>query len=229
MGGSREYAAAVLRPLVEQLLEVAAITAGMSVLDVRPPSADLIRALPPSTAVAVTDDEAAATTLRDELRAARAEARVVTAPLAALPFDTGAFDAVLSLFGLTGSHGGAVALAELARVGRRAIVVVWDGGATLENALRAALSAVTGTAPASLVRALEPPAAPGWSRQQLADVARFDSVARLVSALTEQHDLDVEAMQRAALVAHMESSLAAFTGADGTLRVPLRATALAMR
>lgn len=225
MGGSRVYAAAVLRPLVEQLVGIAGVTTGMTVLDVCPPSADLIRALAPATVVALTDDEAAAATLREELHAAGAPATVVTAPLTALPFPPGAFDIALSLLGVTASHGGTAALGEIVRVARRTTVVVWDGGATPENALVNALREVTGAQPAALVLALQPPPAPGWSRLELADVARFDSVAQLVSALSEQHGLTL-AGDHAAVMARMESSLAAFTTADGTLRVPVRAIAL---
>lgn len=232
MSGSRVYAATVLRPLAEQLIVLEAIGSGMTVLDVLAGSGRLTRelaaAVAPAAVVAVEDDPARAAALRTELAAERLPATVVVAAPGTLPFESGGLDIAVALLGITAARGGTALLAEMQRVARRGAAVVWDGAATAENALLDAWLAVTGHPPAALSGALTapPPPSPTWRRQPLADVARFDSVAQLVAALSEHHGLTTPADLAAALEPHLHAALARYIAADGTLRLPIRATVL---
>lgn len=209
---SRALAVAVHRPLAEQLVAVAALRGGESVLELTAGDGELGRAL----------------RARDATIALTVVGVVEREPLH-LPFADGAFDAALSLLALDGGDTLPAALHEVARVARRARIVVWEDGAVHENALRAAwLDAAEAETPP--VRGPVAPAAPppGWSRGALADVARFDSARQLMTALLGERCADIDAPTMAALLARFEERLAEHIAADGTLRIPVRAGVLAL-
>lgn len=224
------YDAAVLDPLAEQLTDIAGISAGMRVVDVLAGSGRLTRRLvgcvgPLGRVTAVADIDGAAE-LRDELRAARVNAEVVDASATELPFADGSFDAALSVLGITATCGGVAALQEMARVARRVIVLAPRRG-VLEDALLAALSAGFGDTPAQLLAAWEPPPLPvGWAAQAVSDVARFDSATQLLRAVLETCGQSLSQRGAHSVDAALATTLAAYTGADGTVRVPVQATVM---
>jgi hypothetical protein len=63
-----------------------------------------------------------------------------------------------------------------------------------------------------------------WSRRTLADVARFDGVDQLWMALVVERNVPVPAGAEAPMRARLTHHLSAFTAADGTMRIPVRAT-----
>jgi SAM-dependent methyltransferase len=227
---SRVYDAAVLDPLAEQLVDLAVITTGMRVVDVLAGSGRLtrrlVRCVGPLGRVTAVQDIDSAGELGDELRSARVDADVVDAPLTALPFADSSFDAALSLLGITAARGGVGALEETARVARRVIVLA-PRRAVMEDALLAALSAGMGDAPVHLLARWEPPLLPvGWTSHLITDVARFDSVSQLLRAMLEHVGLSLPQDATQHVLAPLADALAAYAGADGTLRVPVHATAM---
>jgi SAM-dependent methyltransferase len=229
-GWSRVYDVAVLDPLAEQLTDIAGISAGMRVVDALAGSGRLTRRLVGSVGplgrVTAVEDMETAGELRDELHAARVDADVADAPLTALPYADGSFDAALSLLGITATRGGAGALAEMARIARRVIVLAPRRG-VMEDALLAALNAGIDDEPAHLLARWEPPPLPvGWTSHVITDVARFDSVTQLLRAAVEHAGLSLPQDATHAVRAQLTSALAAYAGADGTLRVPLQATVM---
>jgi SAM-dependent methyltransferase len=227
---SRVYDAAVLDPLAEQLTDLAGISAGMRVVDVLAGSGRLTRRLArcvgPLGRVTAVEDIDSASELRDELHAARVGADVVEASPDTLPFADGSFDAALSLLGITATRGGVAALEEMARVASRVTVLAPRRG-VMEDALLAALRAGFGDAPAQLLAAWEPPPLlAGWTAQSVTDVARFDSVSQLLRAVLETCELSLSQHAAHSVDAALATALATYTGADGTVRIPVQATAI---
>jgi SAM-dependent methyltransferase len=220
-------AVAVYRPLAEQLLAVAAPRPGESVLEVSGGDGEVSRRLagaasgPLPTVVVATD--ALARALGEAIVPLTGPA--VVAPAWQLPFGDGDFDLAVSLLAVAGSERTGQALAELARVARRAEVVVWTDGATHENALRDAWRELgaPGAVPATLMTAATPP---GWTESELADVARFDGIGQLWAGLVTERGITVPAALATALKERLAENVAAFTAADGTMRIPVRATLL---
>ena len=120
-------------------------------------------------------------------------------------------------------------LPQLGVVARRVLVAVSGGGATYDNALRTAWREVTGAELAALPPT-DPVVAPaGWRQRRLSDVARFDGIDQLLIALTEERGIEVPSEQRAALRERLGREVAAFTSADGTMRIPVHATLVERR
>lgn len=108
-----------------------------------------------------------------------------------------------------------------------ALVMVWDGGATHENAVLHAWSEVCGEALPELARCAGTVAAPsGWTTSRVIDVVRFDSVAQLRQALVDERGIVPPPPASAALTDRIAHHLRAYEAADGTLRIPVRATLL---
>ena len=220
-------AVAVYRPLAEQLVAVAAPRPGESVLEVSAGDGEVSRRLagaasePPATVVVATD--ALARALGEAIVSLTAPA--VVAPAWQLPFGDGDFDLAVSLLAVVGGERTGQAFAELARVARRTEVVVWTDGATHENALRDAWRELgaPGALPATLMTAATPP---GWTESELADVARFDGIGQLWAGLVTERGVAVPAAVARALQERLAENVAAFTAADGTMRIPVRATLL---
>lgn len=222
----------MLDPLAEQLVDAAAITPGMRVVDVLAWWGMLtsrLRAAAGADAevVAVEDGDEAVRLLHDELRSARVAAEVVTASPLALPFDDGHFDVALSLLRIGAWEGGVDALREMERVSTRSVVAVARGSpAEPEDVLAQAWRDVTGNVPDQLQVAppLERPS--GWTARRISDVARFDGEAQLWTVLIDELDLTVAEPVAASLRARWRELLVRFEGADGTLRVPVHMTLL---
>lgn len=214
----RTLAVAVHRPLAEQLVDVAALHDNERVLEVCAGDGELTRRLRERCAGAAVVVEVV-----DRAQPQRG-------PLS-LAFAPASFDVALSLLALESGDDLADDLGELARVAQRARVVVWADGAAHEDALHSAWLDAGGSDESAPVRGPVPPAAlpPGWSRTVLADVARFDSAAQLWAALTIERGVDVPAGRARVLRERFAHHLAPFTAADGTLRVPVRASLLALR
>ena len=220
-------AVAVYRPLAEQLVAVAAPGPGDRVVEVSAGDGEVIRRLagaasqPLPTVLVATDARARA--LGEAI--APLQAVVVVARAWDLPFGDAEFDLAVSLLAVAGPERAGQALAELARVARRVEVVVWTDGATHENALRDAWRELgaPGALPATLMTTATPP---GWSQSELADVARFDGIGQLWAGLVTERGITVPAALATALKERLAEKVAAFTAADGTMRIPVRATLL---
>jgi hypothetical protein len=220
-------AVAVYRPLAEQLLAVASPGPGERVLELSAGDGEVSRRLagaasgPLPTVVVATGARARA--LGEAIAPLETDTHVASAWH--LPFRDGGFDLAVSLLAVAGAERAGQALAELARVARRVEVVVWTDGATHENALRAAWRQLgaPGALPATMLTAATPP---GWSQSELADVARFDGIGQLWAGLVTERGVAVPAAMATALQGRLAENLAAFTAADGTMRIPVRARLL---
>jgi hypothetical protein len=166
---------------------------------------------------------ARARALGEAIAPLEADMRVVSA--VQLPFGHWEFDLAVSLLTVAGAERAGRALAELARVARRVAVVVWTDGATHENALCDAWRELgaPGALPDTMLTAATPP---GWSGSELADVARFDGIGQLWAGLVTERGVAVPAAMATALQERLAENVAAFTAADGTMRIPVRATLL---
>ncbi|HWF57823.1 MAG TPA: hypothetical protein VG520_05685 [Candidatus Dormibacteraeota bacterium] len=194
-------ARAVYRPLAEQLAAAAAIRAGERVLELSAGDGELTPHL---------------------LAAAGASPVVMITPAGTLASADRTFDIAVSLLAIDADPTMRPALDELARVAHRARVVVWAGGATHENALRDALLAPAATSPP-----VRPP--PGWTQTTLADVARFDGITQLWLALVGERGVEMVPPREHAVRERLQERVARFTAADGTMRIPVRATLLSLR
>jgi hypothetical protein len=220
-------AVAVYRPLAEQLMVMAAPAPGERVLELSSGDGELSRRLGGAASGAlptvVVASDARARALGEAI--APLEAVAVVAPPWQLPFDDWEFDLAVSLLGVAGAERAGQALAEVVRVARRVAVVVWTDGATHENALGAAWRELgaPGELPDTMLTAATPP---GWSGTELADVARFDGIVQLWAGLVTERGVAVPAAMVTALQERLAENVAAFTAADGTMRIPVRATLL---
>ncbi len=134
------------------------------------------------------------------------------------------FDLAVSLMAIDAQDELQAVLPQLDVVARRVLVAVFGGGATYDNALRTAWREVTGVELEELpsTDAVTTPAR--WRQRRLSDVARFDGVDQLVIALTAERGIDVAPGDCAALRERLSAELAAFTAADGTMRIPVHVT-----
>jgi hypothetical protein len=222
----RTLSAAVLRPLAEQVAGVAAIGAGERVLELSAGDGELtVRLLSTPDAqplTVVVADVHAAGSVRDAV--GPSPIHLVIAPAWQLPFADNTFDLALSLLAIHPGTMLAATLTELARVARRAHVAVWTDGATYENALRDAWRDVRGEA--AHTTAVPIPPLLGWTQRALADVARFDGIAQLWLALITERGSEVPANHERDLRTRLEQHVSQHTAADGTMRIPVRATLL---
>jgi SAM-dependent methyltransferase len=231
MGLSALYLTALLGPLAEQLVEVAGVAPGMRVVDVLGGAGILTRRVAATvghggTVVTVVDDAAAARALARDLRESRTTASVIVASAAALPFDDRQFDAAVSLLRLSGP-GGAAGLREMERVAdHAAAVVTGDVRALPEDLLARAWQEVIGDVPPGLrpAPAVLPPE--GWTSAPIVDVVRFDSATQLMRSLCDHLAVEVPRDSAAAVSRRFHEGVAAFQGADGTLRIPIEVTLL---
>jgi SAM-dependent methyltransferase len=114
-----------------------------------------------------------------------------------------------------------------------AAVMTWDAGTPLhERALVDALHGVLGMTSPFLTRCLahpDPQHAEGWEAVAVHDVVRFDGIAMYWAAMVTERPLAVELAQQPsdavqALRAACQRALEPCTAADGTMRIPVRAT-----
>jgi hypothetical protein len=231
MGLSALYLTALLGPLAEQLVEAAGVAPGMRVVEVLGGAGILTRRLAATvggsgTVVTVVADDAAARALTRDLRESRTTASVIVARVAALPFDDRQFDAALSLLRLAGP-GGDADLGEMERVADHAAAVVTsDVRALPEDLLARTWQAVIGDVPSALrpAPAVIPP--DGWTSAPMRDVVRFDSAPQLLRSLCDHLAVEVPRDRAAAVSRRFHEAVAAFQGADGTLRIPIEVTLL---
>jgi Methyltransferase domain len=220
-------AVALYRPLAEQLVAMAAPAPGERVVELSAGDGEVSRRLagaasgPLPTVVVATDARARA--LGEAIAPLAADIRVASAWQ--LPLGDWEFDLAVSLLAGAGAERAGQVLAELARVARRVAVVVWTDGATHENALGDAWRELgaPGELPGTMLSAATPP---GWSDRELADVARFDGIGQLWAGLVTERGVAVPAALATALQQRLAENVAAFTAADGTMRIPVRATLL---
>jgi hypothetical protein len=134
------------------------------------------------------------------------------------------FDLAVSLLAIDAQDELQAVLPQLNVVARRTFVAVSAGGATYDNALRTAWRDVTGAELAALP-STDPVTTPaGWRQRRVSDVARFDGIEQLLTALTDERGIDVPADRRAALRERLAREVAVFTAADGTMRIPVHVT-----
>lgn len=228
---SRLYETALLGPLAEQLVEAAGIGPGMRVVDVLGSAGILTRRVatvvgPTGSVVTVVDGDDSARSLQQDLDESRTTASIVVSSPVALPFHERDFDAAVSLLRLSGAADTAV-LSEMARVAHHAAAVVTGEVRPLpEELLARAWRDVTGTVPPQLrpPQGASPP--DGWTANPMGDVARFDGVQQLWMALCDHLTIQVPDAEAAAVSRRFKEGLAAFQGADGTLRIPVEVTLL---
>jgi hypothetical protein len=197
-------AVAVYRPLAEQLAGLAAPRAGQRVLELSAGDGEL-------------------TTRLREAVGAQGMLEVVQGDRHfTQPADH--FDLAISLLAIDAQDELHAVLPQLAVVASRVLVTAAGGGATYDNALRTAWRAVVGDE----LTALPPPdpvtSPNGWRQRRLSDVARFDGIGQLFTALTDERGIDVPGDRRDALRERLAREVAAFTAADGTMRIPVHVT-----
>jgi hypothetical protein len=134
------------------------------------------------------------------------------------------FDLAISLLAIETPDELHAVLPQLAVVAARTLVATFGGGARHDNALRTAWRDVVGEELGAVPSPdpVSPPA--GWRQRRLSDVARFDGVAQLLTALTVERGIDVPAGLRDPLQERLARELAPFTAADGTMRIPVHLT-----
>lgn len=227
---------AVHRPLAEQLVALANVHGGEHVLEVSAGDGELTRRLRERDAtltITVLDWSQRQRPTQSQSQSPSPSPPRPPQPSQSqllLPYAPATFDIALSLLALEPGAALTTALAELVRVAHRARILIWEDGATHDNALSAAWSDAGGGAPSPVsAPAATPARAPGWSRSVLTDVARFDSSAQFWAALVVERGIDVPPDREQALRERLADHVAPFTAADGTLRVPVRATLLALR
>lgn len=204
MRPGRTLSVAVYRPFAEQLAELAAPKEGQHVLELAPVDGELTARL--RTAVGATGVVEVAERPWNFTQPERH------------------FDTAVCLLGIQAQDELHALLPQLSLVSRRVLVAVFAGGATYDNALRTAWRDITG-AELSTLPSTDPVApAAGWRQRRLSDVARFDGVEHLLTALTDERGIDLPRAHRAALRDRLARELASFTAADGTMRIPVHAT-----
>ena len=206
---SRSLAAAVHRPLAEQVAAVLAPIGGRHALDVDAGDLELASRLRSSGAVVDVVEAGALRECSDvaTLRGGRA------------------YDVAASVLAFANDGGLAARLAVLRRLAPRVAVVVWEDGATHLDAVAAAFreaGADTADTSRSALAATTVPA--GWERSVLREVARFDGVTHLLAAVLGDQEpaRETETAVRDAVARR----LAAHTAADGSLRIPIQAALL---
>ena len=200
---------AVYRPLAEQLATAAAPRAGERVLELSAGDGELTRSLRAAVGAGGGVD-------------------VVEAPWH-FAHPENSYALAVSLLAIDAQDVLHAVLPQLGVVARRVVVAASGGGATYDNALATAWRAVVGEDPAALPPT-DPVVAPaGWRQRRLSDVARFDGIDQLFTALTEERGIEVPSEHRASLRERLGRELAAFTYADGTMRIPVHATLVERR
>ncbi len=200
----RTLSVAVFRPFAEQVAALASVTEGDRVLELAPLDGELTARLRAAAGAHGAVEQA-----HRPWNFTQAEKH---------------FDVAVSLMGIEAQDELHAVLPQLSIVANRTLIVVAAGGATYDNALRNAWRDVSGTELVALP--VPDPVVPaiGWRQRRLSDVARFDDVEQLLTALTSERGIEVPPAQRDALRDRLASELAPFTAADGTMRIPVHAT-----
>jgi hypothetical protein len=191
----------VYRPLAEQLIGIVGVHDGMRVLELPAGDGELTTRLHAAVGVHGSVEQS-------------------TRPWN-FTQDPDHYDVALSLLAIDAQEELHSVLPQLGVVARRVHVAVAGGGATYDNALRTAWRDVTGSELAALP-STDPVTAPaGWRKRRLSDVARFDGIEQLLTAVTSERGVEVTSAQRGPLLDRLARELASFTSADGTMRIPV--------
>ncbi|MFI5284787.1 MAG: class I SAM-dependent methyltransferase [Candidatus Dormibacteria bacterium] len=237
----RRYTSAVLRPLAEQVVAVLGVQPGETacdlVCDTGVGGVALGRAVGTQGRVVLVDTDAAL--LGDAARDVSETGCVASTLLAAggtIPLGESSCDRVASLctFGFWDGEPLLDAARRATRPRGRAGVLTWDASQPPmhEVALLDALRTVIGIDSRFLARALGGPQsmrAAHWESMTLNDVVRFDGIADYWAAMVVERPI-AEDLTRASEPAMREvramcqRALERCTAADGTMRIPVRAT-----
>jgi SAM-dependent methyltransferase len=153
--GEYEVTAAELEPVAQHVVALASLEAGERVLDLATGTGNAAL-LAAQTGAVVTGIDAAARLIdvaRGRAASAGLEATFVVGDVMALPFEDGAFDVALSVFGLVFAPDAGQAFGEMLRVlpaDGRALVAVWVPAGPIDamvGTFGRAMAAVTGSAP----------------------------------------------------------------------------------
>lgn len=237
----RLYASAVLRPLAEQVVEVLGVQPGETVCDLMCDGGTLGVALGAAVGsqgrVVLVDTDAGV--LQGALRDVFETGCAASTHLAiggAMSLEDSTCDRVASLCTLGFWDGTSlVDVAERAtRPTGRAAVLAWDAGQPPphEVALVDTLRDVVGIHSGFLARCLarpDPAPAARWEPVTLHDVARFDGIGHYWAAMVGERPLAAELVHESdaalrEIRAACQRALEAYTAADGTMRIPVRAT-----
>jgi SAM-dependent methyltransferase len=140
--GQYELTAAELEPVAERVVSLAALSGGELVLDLAcgTGNAALLAARQGARASGLDSSPRLIEVARRRAAAAEVEVTFRVGDMQVLPFEDGAFDLVLSVFGLIFAEDPRAAFAELARVlrpGGRALIAVWVPAGAIDAMLRA--------------------------------------------------------------------------------------------
>jgi hypothetical protein len=240
----RLYANAVLRPLAEQVIDALDVQPGETACDLMCDGATLGVALgasvgPQGRVVLVDSDAALLRLAAHEVTATGCAVAMHVVPDALEALDAAPADRVASLCTF-GFWDGESLLDVAERVTRRrAAVLTWDAAAppAHETALAGALRDIARIESPFLRRCLADPDADQSARWQpgiLRDVVQFDGIAAYWAAMVlerpivrELDELPDDAV--AAVRGACQRALQAWTAADGTMRIPVRATLWCLR
>lgn len=237
----RLYASAVLRPLAEQVVDALGVQPGETVCDLMCDGGTLGVALGAAVgsegAVVLVDSDAALLqgALRDVRETGCAASTQLAADGALAPADSSC-DRVASLCTF-GFWDGASLLDIAERATRptgRAVLLTWDAAQPPlhEVALIDALRDVAGIHSRFLARCLDSPdpaQSARWEAVTLHDVVRFDGIGHYWAAMVDDRPVTPQLVSESdarltEIRAACQRALAACTAADGTMRIPVRAT-----
>jgi SAM-dependent methyltransferase len=239
----RLYAAAVLRPFAEQLIDSLGVGAGDSACDVvcdrGTLTAALVRAVEPGGTVFAADVDAALAAAAAADERPGSVVRAIVCDGSMLPLPDASLDRAGCLFTL-GFVDGAELVADVLRAtrpGGRIVVFAWDPDhpPAHEAALKDALREETGIASPFLAAVLSrfPSGPPSARVARVHDVVRFDGFAHYWAAAVAERpvraELDALPGDAAARVhGACDAALQRFAAADGTLRIPVSALAVTL-
>jgi hypothetical protein len=237
----RLYARAVHRPLAEQVVGVLGAQPGETVCDLMCDGGTLGAALGGAvgshgSVVLVDTDAGLLDGARRDVAAMGCAVSTLRAVAGAVAVPAASCDRVGSLCTLGFWEGASLLeVAERAtRVTGRAAVLAWDPAQPPphEVALVDALRDVVGIRSRFLTRCLaspEPAHTARWEPVTLHDVVRFDGIAQYWTALVGERPIAVELVRLSdealgEIRSACQGALDAYTAADGTMRIPVRAT-----
>lgn len=237
----RLYMRAVLRPLAEQVLDVLGVRPGETACDLICDGATLGSALGAAvgnrgTVVLIDTDPGLLQGAEHDVAETGCSVSTRVAIGEVHPLAESSCDRVASLCTL-GFWDGDLMYDVAERATRPtgcAAVVTWDAAhpPLHEVALIEALRDVGGARSRFLERCLAttgPAAAAGWERQTLHDVVRFDGIGSYWAAMVVSRPVAAELAEQpedvlTAMRGECRRALEACTAADGTMRIPVRAT-----
>ena len=237
----RLYASAVLRPLAEQMIELLGVRPGETVSDLMCDGGTLGVALGAAVGhqgrvVVVDTDAGLLQTAWREVAATGCAVSTRVASGGAIPLVESSCDRVASLCTLGFWDGaGLIDSAERAtRAGGCAAVLTWDAEhpPVHETALAAALRDVVGISSGFLARCLaspDPARVARWKPVTVRDVVQFDGIGSYWAAAVVERPVAGELAHQSdealrAVRAACQRALEPCTAADGTMRIPVRAT-----